>query len=369
MKKNFLLLLSFLLLNIISAQQIDSIIALPLNLSETSGLLYFNQKLISHTDSGGENELYEIDSISGQIARTVYIENAINVDWEDIAQDDDFIYIADIGNNQGNRTDLKIYILSKQDYVSSINDTVSVTEINFSYSNQTNFASQNQNTNFDAEALLCFGDSLYIFTKNWINQETNVYRLPKIAGTFSAELIDSFDVGGMITGASLNADDNKILLCGYTKLGSSFLFEMKEFNDADFFSASNTRIDINLKGSVQVEGICHAWDNKYYMSSESFFTTPAVLHQLIDTSSVNTSDTINSVSSIIDEVIFYPNPIQDKLNLPSEYDYFEVYNSNAECVLKTSEYIIDTKNWRSGIYFVRCFQKNKLSHIIKLEKL
>ena len=37
-----------------------------------------------------------------------------NVDWEDITQDETHIYIADFGNNNGNRTDLKIYKILKQ---------------------------------------------------------------------------------------------------------------------------------------------------------------------------------------------------------------------------------------------------------------
>lgn len=33
------------------------------------------------------------------------------MDWEDIAQDNEYIYIAETGNNLGMRTDLKILML------------------------------------------------------------------------------------------------------------------------------------------------------------------------------------------------------------------------------------------------------------------
>src|SRR5690606_14700262 len=77
-------------------------------LDETSGLLFYNNTFITHTDSGGKAELYEVNPTTGAITRTVEITNATNGDWEDIAQDSTHIYIGDIGNNSGDRTDLKI---------------------------------------------------------------------------------------------------------------------------------------------------------------------------------------------------------------------------------------------------------------------
>lgn len=375
MKTLLLTLSTFFLLQSIWAQQIDSIIALPSFLQESSGLIYFNQKLITHTDSGGENALYEIDTLTGQILRTVYLENASNIDWEDIAQDENFIYVADFGNNQGNRTNLKIFIIDKIDFENTLNDSVSVAAINFSYENQTNFIAQNQNTNFDAEALIAKGDSLYIFTKNWINQETNVYRLPKIPGTFSAQLIDSFDVNGLLTGASINIENNQILLCGYTKFASPFLFEMKNYTASSFFSGDNIRTNATLKGSPQIEAICYSQNHKFYMSSERFLTAASVLHQVLDTSlytvvdSVVETDTLSSLVLLENACSFYPNPIHELFKVNSIYDLLMIYDAQGKLVLKTKETRIDVKNWQAGIYFVYCFFNEKLSKVAKLEKL
>jgi hypothetical protein len=68
---------------------------------------FYNNNIITHNDSGGQANLYEINASTGAVLRTVAITNATNVDWEDIAQDALYIYIGDIGNNFGNRTDLK----------------------------------------------------------------------------------------------------------------------------------------------------------------------------------------------------------------------------------------------------------------------
>ncbi|MCD6544741.1 MAG: hypothetical protein J7K34_09555 [Flavobacteriaceae bacterium] len=68
-----------------------------------SGIINFDGRIITHNDSGGEHALYEIDILNGSVKRTVIIKNAQNKDWEDICQDDNFIYICDIGNNSNNR--------------------------------------------------------------------------------------------------------------------------------------------------------------------------------------------------------------------------------------------------------------------------
>ncbi|MBL6943693.1 MAG: T9SS C-terminal target domain-containing protein, partial [Bacteroidales bacterium] len=86
---------------------------LPPEIQESSGLAYFNEKLWTINDSGGLPVIYAFDTIVGQIVQRIIVDNAINIDWESLATDDDYIYIGDFGNNLGNRDDLAIYIVSK----------------------------------------------------------------------------------------------------------------------------------------------------------------------------------------------------------------------------------------------------------------
>ena len=53
---------------------------LPERVKETSGLLFLDGKIITHNDSGDAANIYEIDSLSGIIVRTVSISNATNID-------------------------------------------------------------------------------------------------------------------------------------------------------------------------------------------------------------------------------------------------------------------------------------------------
>jgi hypothetical protein len=80
---------------------------------KTSGLLFLDGKIITHNDSGDAANLYEIDSLSGAILRTISISNATNIDLEGLAENDTHLFIADIGNNNGNREDLKIDTILK----------------------------------------------------------------------------------------------------------------------------------------------------------------------------------------------------------------------------------------------------------------
>ena len=185
MKIKSLLILVVTSVNLL-AQQVNLVTHLNNSINETSGLITINQKLITHNDSGGEAALYEIDTTSGNYTRKVTVSNAYNQDWEDICSDSNYIYIADFGNNSGTRTNLKIYRILISDFINTPNDTVTADTINFNYADQTDFTPSTYSTNFDAEAIISIGDSLYIFTKNWGNYWTNIYALPKTPGSYQA---------------------------------------------------------------------------------------------------------------------------------------------------------------------------------------
>lgn len=60
---------------------------LPSIVQETSGIETTNPVYIwTHNDSGGEPELYKIDTF-GTLIKTIVIKNAQNTDWEDVTSD------------------------------------------------------------------------------------------------------------------------------------------------------------------------------------------------------------------------------------------------------------------------------------------
>jgi hypothetical protein len=256
---------------------IDKITNLSPVIDETSGLINFNGKIITHNDSGGDPALYEIDISNGDIIRIVTISNATNVDMEDIAQDDNFIYICDIGNNSNKRKDQTIYKISKSDYLA--NNDVIAEKITFSYKEQTDFTSSNQSTNFDAEAVVNINNNLFLFTKNWGDLKTSVYKLPKLEGDHELTRIDTYNINGLITGADYNSNTRSVFLTGYSDF-KPFVVQLSDFSQNNPLDGKVEKKNLSVSGSIQIEGIAANPDGSYYISAEELRGLPAVLYKM-----------------------------------------------------------------------------------------
>ena len=343
---------------------------LPASLSESSGIIYFNGKLITHNDSGGNNELYEVDLGTKVVIRTVTISNAQNVDWEDITQDETSIYIGDIGNNiSGNRTDLKIYKINKTDYLSM--DTVTAETISFSYSDQTDLtATSANNTEWDAEALVSYDASnLIVFTKNWINGITKGYLVSKTPGTYLlSPLTTTLNSNGLITGGTYNPLTAKLYLVGYNNILQPFVWECKNFTGSDVFSGSTNRTDLSSLSFEQVEAITFVDENSYYITSEAFDQGITDYAKLI---SFSTNDVALSMDAEYktNNLALFPNPVEDVLHIKgSEIASVQVYDTKQVKLYDGNNFLIDMSPLSSGIYFVNVRFNNHTSVIKKIIK-
>lgn len=243
-------------------------------LQETSGLIFWNNWLWTHNDNLDVN-IYRIDTINGAIIQSYPLAGIENNDWEEISQDMDYIYLGDFGNNGGNRDDLKILKISKNSFTSG---SPVIEFIEYSYSDQVDFSSGSNNTDYDCEAFVVSDDSIYLFTKQWVSKKTGVYSLSKNPGKQVAQLRASFDVNGLITGATLNEPERIIVLTGYNDRLDPFLFLLYDYRDHDFFSGNKRKIDILLPFH-QVEGIAATNGTRYYISNENFSLFFKNVHQ------------------------------------------------------------------------------------------
>lgn len=349
---------------------------LPNEVNETSGLIFYNDKIITHNDSGDTANLYEIDSLSGNIVRTIHINNATNVDWEDITQDETHIYIADFGNNNGNRTDLKIYKILKQEFVNS--NSLSAEVISFSYEDQTDFNASNTH-NFDAESIVVFNDNLLIFSKNRGDLKTNVYQIPKSTGNYSAIKVSTFNAEGFITGATYNSGDDSFMLSGYSSSGTPFLLYVSNDRNSgnDLFNNGAVKIDLTADiGPSQIEGITFFNNERYYLSREEVNVNganfPPKLYEF-------KSDFFSALSidknSLYNQVILSPNPTRASifLNFPRQERMLklEVFNSLGKKILTKvdTENKLDLTFLPRGIYVLKIHFENKKSMVKKLIKL
>ncbi|MBN1651957.1 MAG: T9SS type A sorting domain-containing protein [Bacteroidales bacterium] len=343
-------------------QDLTELTTLNSTINETSGLIYLNEKLITHNDSGGEAALYEIDTLTGAINRKVVIENAQNSDWEDICFDDTYIYIGDFGNNSGARTDLKIYRIAISDYMSTTNDTVSSETIQFSYADQVDYTPTSNASNFDAEALISFEDKLYIFTKNWNDYQSNVYALSKTPGTYQIDKTGHLTTQGLITGATFNTTTNTLLLSGY--LFSAFVIEIHSFTNDQFSSGTMDKYAIQPTGSFQIESITPLNEKQYYLSSEENSSGASKLYRLKSKNYLAVSDPNPFSAELV-----YPNPATNQIRINSSglirVDFFDFRGAR---VKTANSHEIDLSDLEAGVYMLKIWKDNQQTDFAKLIK-
>ncbi|MFO0915015.1 MAG: hypothetical protein U0795_18795 [Pirellulales bacterium] len=207
---------------------------IPANI-EPSGLVksrLWKDLFWAHNDSGDLPRVFAVRR-DGTIypserygaAHGVHIPDAVNVDWEDIATDDQGnLVIADFGNSEQNdRRDLCLYFIFEPH--PSVGQTSVQRKVFFAYPDQEQIPSPI--SNFDAEALFFADGKFYILTKHRADTGTTLYRLDNLEPykTNLLTRIDSFDTQGEVTGADASADGLRLAVLTYTGV---WLFDARE---------------------------------------------------------------------------------------------------------------------------------------------
>lgn len=249
-------------------------------LNESSGLALIDGHLITHNDKNNPNKLYVINPSSGSVAGRITVKGMENNDWEDLAQNDESLFVGDMGNNDGDRQNLQIYKISKSKLqFEGESEVAPEAVISFRYPTQKSF-SPNKEHNFDAEALLYHKGFLYLFSKNRTDAKSSLYRIPAQEGSYDAELIATFDVGGRITGAAMNSE-GQVALLGLDKNVDCFLWLLDSYKGDNFFSGNKTFINLGpFKYIGQTEGIIYSEPRQLYISSEKANELPARLYSV-----------------------------------------------------------------------------------------
>ncbi len=255
---------------------------LPNRIRESSGLIKVDNRLWTFNDSGGRAELYQISERNGHILKTLKIQNARNRDWEDIAYDENYVYIGDFGNNRGNRRDLKVYKIPRS--ALRTQKSVRAEVISFRYSDQKEFKSKKNNNNYDCEAMVAHHGKLYLFSKDWKDNKTRLYELTTQSGKHIAKYIATFNTQGMVTGASINEELDILLLTTYSSLLDVNVWAFTNYKGANFFNGDHKRLNLKTPLHAQIEGITFKDNYKAYMSSEALkkyiFSFNSMLYEL-----------------------------------------------------------------------------------------
>ncbi|HRH67564.1 MAG TPA: T9SS type A sorting domain-containing protein [Bacteroidia bacterium] len=275
--------------------------ALPSNLTECSGLDYTGgTHFWTQVDTYPDNTLYKISN-SGAITRSVTVVGAVNANWEDLAHDysRSYMFIGDFGNNNCDRTNLRIYRTAYPSTVSG--STVTAEAINFSYPDQNQFPSPWMN--FDAEGFIHHNGHLFVFTKadGSAIGYTKMYMLPDVPGTYVATLVDSFYTNDRTTSADISADGSTLILISNTHI---HLF--RNFQGSDFFNGQHTQI--NISGTwTQKEAVTFWSNNEIYLTDEDNGNGNYLYY--IDLSAwIPSTATAIAENNVTESIVAAPNP-------------------------------------------------------------
>lgn len=243
--------------------QAQSVTVLDDKVAETSGLIYFDGYFWTINDSGNPNILYRIDPKSGLAVAEIRINNSKNVDWEDLTQDQDYIYIADIGDNSRNRDEKQIYRLKKTDVLTVKNGgAVDCDVIRFIYPEV-----NGQKISYDAEALISLNDELHLFTKDLF--QSNHFTIPIVVGETTATFVEKFKSNGQLTGAALDPSSNTLVMVGYLGFGNRLFWEINNFGNTKLIGdALDPKSLGSLNETGQVEAVCFGSEKKIYFTNE-----------------------------------------------------------------------------------------------------
>jgi roadblock/LC7 domain-containing protein len=144
----------------------------------------------------------------------VAVTGCKNFDWEDLALDDrGNLIIADVGNNSGRRKQLMLHFTPEPR--PGVRSVVPTRSLRVHYADQ-----KEASPDYDCEAVFSAGGKIYFLTKHRSDKRTRLYRLESESTSRSnpLRLVDSFEIGGMVTAADVSPDGKLVAVLTYTSL-------------------------------------------------------------------------------------------------------------------------------------------------------
>lgn len=233
------------------------------SLDESSGLASHDGFFWTINDSGNSNVIFKVSS-SGTIVHEVEISNAKNIDWESLAQDESFLYVADTGNNLNRRSSFTIY---KVPWTSLVNDKAEAELLTFNYGDYE--SGRMTSHNFDAEAIAINGNEVWLFSKNRGDRRTRLYKFPKLAGHYSPDPVQSLPVNSLVTGADINSANDTLFLLSVRRSSSGLENLFWEIPIISVGVDWDNRVMTQIAPEDQWEALVYdEYDNEIYFTHE-----------------------------------------------------------------------------------------------------
>lgn len=241
----------------VASLNVMSVAELPEELSETSGLFCEADGMFSLNDSGNAPVIYRVN-YQGEIIERTRLP-LTNRDWEAITADDMSFYIADVGNNKGNREKVEVHKVSRL----NAND---ITTFTLKYAGNNASSNMPYAHDFDSEAMVKYGKELLLFSKSWRTGITHIYKINEGEIEQTINPFASIEgLPGVVTGVDFDRHQGKFVITGYKSdpFGNFATFIAQ-------ISQDYTLHDIwRLERYKQVEGVCVDNKGTYWFSEEA----------------------------------------------------------------------------------------------------
>ncbi len=238
--------------------------------------------LYAHNDSGDTARFFAIDE-SARLLGQIDMPGALAIDWEDIAvgrcPTGWCVFVADIGDNDLNRTECTIYRLPEPATLPTNGSTITTTfdRLPFVYPD---------GMRHDAETLLVDPQSqrIFVVTKEVGSTPSRVYELPTpVTPDVRATLvfIGTLSVpwaAGPVTGGDFNGCGDRILIRSNTRM-----FELARSPSEELVSIfSATPVPVPLAVEPQGEAVTYAADGRRYFTASEMDESPSVALNAVD---------------------------------------------------------------------------------------
>lgn len=256
-------------------------------LDETSGMVASRlneHRLWLHNDSGDDPILYAVNSQTGRLEHSLYLQGAKARDWEDISAyqyaDEAWLLVGDIGDNLAIRRKLTLYGLREPTGAESEAETV--WKISFQYEDGAR----------DCEALAVdtAEQAIYLLSKR--DQPPRLYRLPLQASektetavfvtevsTIPQPTSEDFEEDPLFgqlrawpTAMDISSDNLQLLITTYK---DAYLYRRKADESWADALSRNPRV-IDLPQMAQTEAGAFSYDGKGVWASSEQLPTPIV---------------------------------------------------------------------------------------------
>jgi hypothetical protein len=237
--------------------------------------------LYAHNDSGDSARFFAIDESARFLAR-IDVPGALAIDWEDMAvgrcPTGWCVFIADIGDNDLNRTDCTIYRVPEPATLPANGATITTTydRLPFVYPDGLH----------NAETLLVDPQSqrIFVVTKEEGSVSSRVYELPTpVTPNVRATLVfvGTLSVpwtAGAITGGAFNGCGDRILI-----RSKAAMFELARSPSQDLVSIFGaTPVSVPLAVEPQGEAVTYSADGSRYFTASEQDESPSVSLNAVD---------------------------------------------------------------------------------------